>query len=168
MGKKNKQKNLSPVETFPYRSLIINFLLFFVFSMLILLAITPLLSLAKLGLTRWLVLIILRSKTPYIHPIPFYNNLSISLAVFTGLFFAYRKVDQKKRYPLKKELIKPIFCLLILWLLEIVTQVLFVAKTKLEMSAFLPNFLLTIFISIGPIGFPILIWLFFFHPSFLD
>jgi hypothetical protein len=168
MGKKNKQKYLSPVETFPFRSLILYFLLFFVLSMLVLLAITPLLSMAKLNLIRWLVRLILRTKTPYIHPIPLYQNLSMSLAVFSGLFFAYRKVDQKKRFPLKKEFIKPIFCLMLLWFLEIITQVLYITVTKLEISAFLPNFLLTIFLSIGSIVFPILIWLLFFHPSFLD
>jgi hypothetical protein len=168
MGKKHKQEITGSLVSFPFQSLISYFLLFFTLSLLVLFILTPLFSIAKLGLVRWVLHLLLGTKTPYIHSIPYTRSLSISLPVFTGLFFGYRKININNQSQLKRELGKGFFCVLVLWLLEVVTHILEITVTKLNISTFFPNFLLTILISIGSISFPFLIWLIVFHPTFLD
>jgi hypothetical protein len=168
MGKKHKQEITGSLISFPFQSLISYFLLFFTLSLLVLFALTPILSLAKLGLIRWVLHLLLGTKTPYIHSIPYTRSLSISLPVFTGLFFGYRKINKTNPVPLKRELSKAFLCIFTLWLLEVATHILEITVKKLNISTFFPNFLLTILISIGSISFPFLIWLIVFHPTFLD
>lgn len=161
-----KPKKLTP--SFPYALFLTRFLLFFSFSLLVLLVITPWLSLAKLFLVRSFLSLILGSKAPYIHPLPYFKSMSISLAVFFGLFLSYQKISPLQSHEKKKDIRKALIALFLLWLIEVGSHVLEITVTKLGIHSFVPNFLLTLLLSIGPIGFPLLFWMLFFRPSLLD
>jgi hypothetical protein len=167
MGKKHKQttQNIAP---FSYRTFILYFLYFYCISLIILFAITPLLSFFRLEMIRWFVALILKNKTPFIHPIPFFRSLSLSLPVFSGLFLAYRRVRQNKTIPLKKELLLGSICLFILWMIEIGTKVLEIVVIKLNIATFFPNFMLNVLLTIGVFSFPVLLWLLVFRPTIFD
>lgn len=168
MGKKHKQTSQTALEPFPYRSFILYFLYFYSISLIVLFAITPLLSFFRLEIIRSIVALLLKNKTPFIHPTPFFRSLSLSLPVFSGLFFAYRKVQQNKTTPLKKELILGLICLFSLWLIEIGTKVLEVVVTKLNIAEFFPNYMLNLLMTIGIFIFPVLLWFLVFRPTIFD
>lgn len=169
MGHKSTEKKVVSFSSFPFRQFLLSFVLYFFLSLLALLAIAPWLSFLKLTLVRLLILPILGYFTPYIHPVPFYRHLSLALPVFSGLFFAYRSLPLQHSTPPKNNAyVKFILGLLLLWFLEVGAHVLEITVTRMEYAAFLPNFILTVLLSIGPIGFPLLLWIVLFHPSFLD
>lgn len=168
MGKKNRKTKETEIAAFSYDSFIKYFLVFFAGLFLLLVLITPFLSTAKMFLVKNVISLLLKEKAPYIHPIPIYKNLSLSLPVFLSLFLSYQKLSKNKKVSTRKNIVIVILCLLLLWLLELTGNILEIVVTKLSITSFLPNFILTILLSIGSIGFPLLLWLIVFHPSFLD
>jgi hypothetical protein len=167
MGKKNPIRSIQP-KSFPFRKMTLFFLLYFSISLGLLMMITPFLSVAKVTLVRVITGAILGDKTPYIHNIPYFKSISISLPVFTGLYLAYRKVNPILPTSSSHHHVTALLCVAFLWLLEVGSHVLEIIVTKLSISSFLPNYSLTLLLSVGSIGFPILLWLILFHPSFLD
>lgn len=168
MGKKNKKENNTKITDFPFYVFLKYFLFYFLIALVILLIITPILSNAKIFLVRKVILLLLKEKTPYIHSIPFYRNILLSLPAFVALFLGYRKVEHKNIKPNKSEIIVVSLCLILLWILDLLGTILEIVVTKLSIQSFFANYLLTILLSIGSIGFPLLLWLFVYRPRFID
>ena len=148
---------------FQFIPFFIRFCIGFMITFLVLLPATTLISMGKIAIVRSILTLIFAAKTPYIHPIPFFKSISIGIPSFMGLFFAdYLSKSKTSRFK-KQDLLKLIFCIVTIWLLEVFGNLLEIMVTKMDLNTFLPNFAITFFLSIGSFFFPFLFWFLFYY-----
>lgn len=163
MAKKYKKEITVPSEQSNLILFFKNFCIVFLISFLIFLPLTSIISLGKVTLVKSVLKLIYGAKIPYIHPIPFYRNIIVGIPAYIGLYYAGSISKTNKFYFQKRDLLKLILGIFLLWILDVFGNLHLIIVTKMDLNTFLPNFAITFLLSIGSIFFPFLFWFLFYY-----